>query len=134
MVNSIPFDFSDVEDGELEKTTSQRKQIVTSVFDSKFTLAFQDDKVVVLDKEGNLQKSTATLDPLAVLDVLKKIPIELGMKLKSPESGGQGGSSSGGNGAAKYADYAEFEADCAKKSVLPTSTKGIDMWTEGRPK
>jgi len=133
MVNSIPFDFSDVEDGELDKTTLQRKQIVSSVFDSKFTLAFQDDKIVVLDKEGNLQKNPATLEPLPVSDVLKQIPIELGMKLRSLESGGQGGQSSGGNGQTKYASYDEFEAECAKRSILPTSTKGIQMWTDGRP-
>ena len=43
MVNSIPFDFSDVEDVELEKTTSQRKQIVSSVFDSKYDLVYLDN-------------------------------------------------------------------------------------------
>lgn len=131
LVNAIPFDFSDVEEAELDKTTTQRKQIVTSVFDSKYDLVFLDNKIVAQDKEGKVVKNPATLDPVPVSDVLKQIPVELGMKLKSPESGGQGGSSSSGNGA-KFTDYNSFEEICAKKGILPTSGEGIKMWAEGR--
>lgn len=133
MVNAIRFDFSDVDDGDLETVTKQRKEIVTSVFDSKFTLAFQDDKVVVLDKAGELQKNPATLEPLPVSDVLKTIPVGLGMKLKSSENGGQGGSSSGNSGGT-FASYQDFEVHCRDNKILPTSAEGIKIWAERKPK
>ena len=132
-IDKIPFDFSDVEQSDLEKITGQRKQIVTSVFDSKFNLVFQGDSVVVQDKENNLVKNPATLEPVPVLDVLKQIPVELGIKLKSPEAGGQGGSSSGGNGSAKFKSVEEFGEYCEAQNIKPNSSEGIKVWAERRP-
>ena len=134
MINRIPFDFSDVEQADLEKITGQRKQIVESVFDARYSLAFKDDKVVAMDKEGNVVINAATLDPVPVLDVMKQIPIELGIKVKSPEAGGQGGSSSGGSGTTPFKSIEDFGAYCEQHKINPTSREGIDLWAKRGPK
>lgn len=134
MLYNVPFDFSDVEDADLEKVTAQRRQIVDSVFDSKYTLAFDGEKVVVKDQAGDIIKDRATMEPVPALDVLKTIPVELGIKLKSPESGGQGGKSSGKGGSTEFKSEEDFFAYCKDKGILPTSAEGIKVWTERRPK
>ena len=127
MLTQVPFDFSDVDDDKLETVTSQRRQIVESVFNSKFDLKFEGDKTVVVDKQGDIVKNPTTLDPLSPLDVLKSIPTELGIKLKSPESGGQGGSSSGGKNG-QFKSEAEFYAHLEAKGIQATSKEGIDLF------
>lgn len=134
IINHLPFDFSDVEQADLEKITGQRRQIVESVFDARYTLAFEGDKVVVKDKEGTLIKNTATLEPIAAFDVMKEIPVELGIKIKSSETGGQGGKSSGGNGSAMFKDYPEFLAYCTERKINQHSAEGIKLWHERGPK
>ena len=134
MINRIPFDFSDVDQDDLDKITGQRKQIVESVFDARYNLIFKDDKVVAQDKEGNVVINPATLEPVPVLDVMQKIPVELGIKIKSPESGGQGGSSSGGSGTAQFKSIEEFGAYCEQHKILPTSKEGVELWSKRGPK
>jgi len=134
MINRIPFDFSDVDQDDLDKITGQRKQIVESVFDARYNLIFKDDKVVAQDKEGNVVINPATLEPVPVLDVMQKIPVELGIKIKSPESGGQGGSSSGGSGTAQFKSIEEFGAYCEQHKILPTSKEGVELWAKRGPK
>jgi len=131
-ISAIPFDLTDVEDADLEKVTTQRKTIVQTVFDSKYALKFDGDKAIVTDKDGNVVQNPVTLEPLPVSDVLKTIPAELGIKLKSPESGGRGGKSSG-NGSAKFADINEFNKYCAEKGINPHGAEGIKIWSERRP-
>lgn len=134
MINRIPFDFSDIEQSDLDKITGQRKQIVESVFDARYTIGFEGDKVVAFTKEGEMVKNTATLEPVPVLDVMNKIPIELGIKIKSPEAGGQGGSSSGGNGSAPFKSLNDFKAYIEERGILATSAEGIKLWAERKPK
>jgi len=129
MLKQIPFDLSDVEDADLKKVSSQRRQIAETVFNSRFDLAFDGEVIVVKDKDGNVQKNPTTLDPLSPLDVLNKIPTELGIKLKSPESGGQGGrSSSGKNG--KFATEADFYNHLESKGINPTSSEGLKLFQD----
>ena len=134
MINRIPFDFSDIEQADMEKITGQRKQIVESVFDARYTLGFEGDKVVVFDKESNLVKNPATLEPVPVLDVMNEIPIELGIKIKSPEAGGQGGSSSGGNGTAPFANKDEYVKYCESHGMIANSHEAVKLWRERKPK
>ena len=133
MVQAVPFDLSDVKEADLEKIVGQRRQIVESVFDARYSLSFEGENVVVKDKEGNIQKNPATLEPIAPLDVMKLIPVELGIKIKSSETGGQGGSSSGGNGSAPFKDQDEFKAYCKERGINPTMGEGLKIWMERRP-
>ncbi len=130
IVKGIPFDFSDVKQEDLKKITDQRRQIVESVFDAKYNLVFQGDTTVVEDKEGNLVKDPNTLAAIPPSDVMKMIPVELGIKIKSPEAGGQGGSSSGGNGSAQFATIDEFNKYCDDRKIKVTSAEGIKIYAE----
>ena len=134
LVHGVPFDFSDVEQADLEKKTAQRRQIVESVFDARYDLAFEGDKVVVKDKEGNIQKNQATLDPVPPSDVMNTIPVDLGIKIKGPEGGGQGGSSSTSKGDAPFKDVEEFNAYCNERGILSTGAEGVAIWAKRKPK
>jgi len=133
-LNALPLDFSDVEEAELDKVTTSRKQILKDVFDARYTLSFSDDKLVVKNGEGKIIKNTATLEPLAVSDVMSGLARELGLKLKSPESGGQGGSSSGQNANSAFASEEAFRKHCEDKRINPMSAEGVKLWKERRPK
>ncbi len=130
LVNAVPFDLSDVDQNDLEKITGQRRQIVESVFDARYVLSFEGENVVVKDKEGKIQKDPNTYEPIAPLDVIKLIPVELGIKIKSPDTGGQGGSSSGSNGSAPFKNQAEFNQYCEDNKIHPTSKEGIKLFAE----
>jgi hypothetical protein len=129
-LNTVPFDYSDVEDSDLEKAANSRKMILGSVFDARFDLKFDGDTVVVTDKEGTALTNPATLDALPVSDVLKTLASELGQKLTSPETGGQGGRSSGGKGGAKFNSETEFYAHLEAKGISQTSDEGLKLWKE----
>jgi len=131
-LNALPFDFSDVEEGKLEEATTTRKGLIRDVFDARFTVAFSDDKLVVKDKDGNIRKNEATLEPLPVLDVMTSLASELGLKMKSPETGGQGGSSSGGNGKVPFKNEAEFNQYCIDNKINP-NIEGVAIWKERKP-
>ena len=131
-VTQIPFDLSDVEEAELNTTLASRKRVLTSVFDASRNLAYSDGKTVVKDKDGNILKNPNTLEPLSVLDVMISLANEVGMKLKSPETGGQGGSSSGGNGSAKFKDVKEFNAYCVEHKINP-NIEGVAIWAARKP-
>jgi hypothetical protein len=127
-LSDVPFDFSDVEDSDMEKVTNSRKMILGSVFDARFNLKFDGDKVIVTDKDDKPLTNATTLDPLPALDVLKSLASELGQKLISPENGGQGGRSSGGKGGAKFASEAEFFAHLESNKISMTSDEGLKLW------
>jgi len=133
-VNSIPFDFSDVDEGELEKATTSRKQILTDVFDARYALSYSEGNTVVKDSKGEIMKDRVTLAPLPASDVMKSIATELGLKLKSPETGGQGGSSSGQNANSPFPDKEAYDKHCRDKKIQPTSAEGLKLWAERRPK
>lgn len=128
-INKIPFDFSDVEDSELDKISASRKKILNDVFDARYNLRFEGDNIAVFGKDGEMLKNTATYEPVPVNDVLKGIALELGIKLKSPESGGQGGRSSGQNGS-KFGSIEEFNQYCEKNGIGLTDPKAIKLFSE----
>ena len=132
-LNALPLDFSDVDEEELEKVKTSRKQILNDVFDARFKLSFSDDKLVVKNGQGEIVKNPATLEPLPASDVMGSLAKELGLKLKSPESGGQGGKSSGANGNTPFKSSQEFEEYCDKKGIHIHSPEAIKIWSERRP-
>ena len=113
-VSRVPFDFSDVEEDLLR------------VVASRYNTAYVEGKIIVQDKEGNVIKDRATLEPVPVANVLLDVAKSVGMKLKSPESGGQGGSSSGASGA-RFKDVAEYYAYCTEKGINPHSDEALEQ-------
>lgn len=128
-VNTVPFDLADIPDAELEKVTNSRREILSTVFDARYDLAFDGEKVVVSGKDGNVLKNPATLDPIPAADVLKSLASELGQKLKSPESGGQGGRSSSANGK-MFQNQAEFDQYVQDNKINPYSKEGIKLFSD----
>lgn len=133
-LNKVPFDFSDVDEDKLEKVKASRRKIINDVFDASYTLADSEGITVVKDKDGKIVKDPVTLTPLTALNVMKDLAVELGQKLKSPESGGQGGSSSGNNGSAPFASTEDFVKYCDSKGIQTNSAEGVKIWSERRPK
>ncbi len=127
--NEVPFDYSNVKDEDLETYKTSRKETVETVFNARHTIAFEDDKVVVL-KDGKVLVNSVTLESLPMLDVYKSISLELGIPLISPESGGQGGKSSGGKGGLTFATQQEFEDHLESKGIAPTSKEGIELFSK----
>lgn len=125
-VSRVPFDFSDVEEDKLSEAEKSRKEILQSVFASRYNTAYVEGKIIVQDKEGNVIKDRATLEPVPVANVLLDVAKSVGMKLKSPESGGQGGSSSGASGA-RFKDVAEYYAYCTEKGINPHSDEALEQ-------
>lgn len=128
--NQVPFDYSDVKKEDLEKTQTSRKEIVNTVFDARYSLVFDNDKTIVTDKEGKVLTNGTTLEPLTALDVMNSLASELGMKLVSPEAGGQGGRSSGGKDGKTFGSQEEFEDYLGTKDISPTSAEGLKMFAE----
>lgn len=128
-INQVPFDFSDVDEKELESVIAQRKEILSNVFDAQFTLGFKDEKLTVFRKNGEALLNDATFEPIPISDVLTKTATTLGQKLKSPESGGQGGKSSGGT-SSRFKDHDEFNAYCQSKGIQPSSPEGMKIYKE----
>lgn len=128
-ISKVPFDFSDVEEDKLEEAQASRREILNSVFASRYNTVYQDGKIVVTDKEGNVVKNSATLDPVPVSNVLLDVAKGVGLKLTSPESGGQGGTSTGKNGS-RFKDEADFREHCKANGIVPTSPEGIALLKE----
>lgn len=133
-LKSLPLDFSDVDEAELDKVKTSRKQILNDVFDARFKLDFSDDKLVVKDGKGEIVKNPTTLEPLPASDVMGSLARELGLKLKSPESGGQGGSSSGSNASNRFNNKDAYFKYCEEKGIQPTSKEGVQLWKDRGPK
>jgi len=128
-VNKVPFDLSDVKEDELEKAYQMRQRTLTSVFDTTYDTELIDGNIVVKDKEGNVLKNQATLEPIPVSNVLSSLAKEVGIKLKSPETGGQGGKSSGSKSTA-FKSVAEYNEYCEQNNILPTSREGLTLFAE----
>jgi len=124
--DDIPFDLADVEEDKLKETKAIRKRTLKSVFETTYSTELVEGKIIVKDKQGDVIKTKATLEPVPVSDVLVGLAKDLGQKLTSPESGGQGGSSSGQKGS-RFKDQDEFEKYCAGKGILTTSAEGLKI-------
>lgn len=132
-LNALPFDFSDVEEDKLETVSTSRKQILNDVFDARYQLDFSEDKLVVKASDGNIVKDPVTLEPLPVSGVMTNLASELGLKMKSPESGGQGGKSSGANGNTPFRSADEFAKYCDDNNLHIHSTEALKVWAERKP-
>ena len=127
-ISGLPLDFSDKSDDEVDKVRNSTHTILRSVFDTTYETDIVDGKVIVKDKDGNVLKDKATLDPLGLDEVLTSLAGELNMKLTSPETGGQGGKSSKGKNGINSEE--DFYAECERLGVQPTSAEGLSLWKQ----
>jgi len=124
LYNNVPFDLSDVKEDELDAAKDTRKFVLKGVFETNYSTKMDEGKLVVTDKKGEMLKDPNTFAPIPVSNVLTDLAKKAGLKLKSPESGGQGGSSSGNKGS-RFKDVAEFYSYCSEKGIAPTSNEGL---------
>jgi len=124
LYNSVPFDFSDVNDDELASAQETRKFVLKGVFETNYGAKMNEGKLVVTDKNGDILKDPNTFAPIPVSNVFNDLAKKAGLKLKSPESGGQGGSSSGQKGS-RFKDVDEFNQYCIDNKIVATSAEGL---------
>jgi len=99
--NSIKLDYED-------EAKPKQLQLLKSQVDSNFKYIRENDKTIVTDLQGNVLKDPNTLEPLTLKDVVLNVAKDYDFKLKSPESGGQGGSSSQGNNSANGISWDDY--------------------------
>ena len=122
LLNAVPFDFSGVKSDEVAQAKERTQTLLKSVFDSNHELTYNDAGKLVVLKDGEVLKSTATHDPLEAKDVLINLAKEFNLKLTSPDNGGQGGKSSGTN-TGQYESVEAFEKDMESKGIKTTDPK-----------
>jgi len=127
-VGTLPFDFDGLGAEEKQAAQNTTKEIISSVFATRYKLGTDDDysAVTVSDKNGDVVKSEATREPVPVTDVLVKLAKELNMKLKSPEKGGQGGSSSQSSTSTSFASEADLNDAIAAGKIDPYSKEALE--------
>jgi hypothetical protein len=126
-LRQTPYDYSEVKPEELEKVKLRTQNLLKSVFDSEYMLDYDDkNRLVVKDKEGNIKKNSATLDPVPVKDVLVELAVEYNLKLQSPDQGGQGGKSSHQT-TGVFSNEDEYMKWCAAEKISPTSPRALEM-------
>jgi molybdopterin converting factor small subunit len=124
----IPLDFSDIKTDDIDKARAKTKTLIKSVFDAEYQLDYDEqNRLVVKDREGKTLKNDATRDPLPVDDVMTRLAIEYGFKIKSPEKGGQGGKSSN-NESGVFANMDAYAEWCAQKGIAQTSKEALEMY------
>lgn len=74
-LNDFPIDF------ETEEELKSRRTVADSVFNNMFVIDIQNEKTVVLDKEGNIMKNNDTKEPLTIqaifdTEISKYVPMK----------------------------------------------------------
>jgi hypothetical protein len=131
-VDELPYDLSGVDGESQMKVLDKTKNLVTALFSQAYKLNVGDDfqGVNVSDKEGNVLKDDATLNPKTLAEVVHSLAKENLIKLKSPEQGGRGGGSSQGQTGLFLKTKEDFENFCKSKGVNPMSMEGVKFWKE----
>jgi len=133
-INKIPFDFSGVKSDDADKVRSKTHTILKSVFDAEYKMDYDDKgRLIVKDREGNVKKNSATLDPIPVNDVMIELAKEYNLKLTSPDTGGQGGQSSH-QSSTLFATPEDFYRWCDTQSISPHSKEALEMWRKSMKK
>jgi len=125
LLNSVPFDFTDVDPKNLDAARNNAQRLLKGVFDQEYSLDYTDEGQLVVKKGDEIIKNEATRAPLPASDVFIKLAKDYNLKLKSPDNGGQGGKSSAGSSGRKYESVQEFEADMEAKGISRTDKEYI---------
>ena len=129
LLSKVPHDFSNVKPDELEARSTQTKGVLRDVFDARNKLTYNDKGQLVVLKDGEVMKNQATYDPIPALDVMISLAKDIGQKLISPDSGGQGGKSSINTGFL-FTDGESFAKYCKDNNILQTSKEGLKLWVD----
>ena len=117
-VSGLPFDLGDKSPEEQKEALANMTDIIKSVFTSKYSLDTDENyEVITVSSPEGILKHDATKDPLGVKDVLISLTQKYGYKLKSPELGGQGGSSSQGSKSLTATTLKELDEKIAKGEI-----------------
>jgi hypothetical protein len=125
-INLVPHDFSNVKPDELESRKLSTQKTLKNVFDADYKLDYDENNMPVVLKDGEIIRNDLTHDPVPVLDVMIETAKAIGQQLTSPDTGGQGGSSSGSSNAA-FHDADSFYKHCASIKINPTSPEGLKL-------
>ena len=117
---SIPLDYADEAK---EKQLSLLKNTIAQTYDFKV----DGGNIVTIDKDGNVLKDKNTLEPVSFNDVVLQIAKAYDFKIKSPESGGQGGNSSAGE-AGKGMSFDEYRKSKGVKAFTSDADKLYAEW------
>jgi len=125
-IKNLPFDFDGADDK--EKAAKSVTEMVESVFKGRYDLSTNDDysAVMVSDKNGEIVKSEATREPVPTSEVLSRLTKEFNIKMKSPETGGQGGQSSHSSTNNSYTTQEELDAAIDRGDIKPFSKEAIE--------
>lgn len=127
-LTKVPFDFSDAKAEDLEKVTQKTRTLLKSVFDAEYKMDFDDKgNPVVIDREGNVKKNGATLEPVSAYEVMVDLAKEYNLKLQSSDKGGQGGKSSQGD-SALFGDAEAYTKYCESKGLNPYSKEALELF------
>jgi len=131
-VDELPYDLSGVNGDDQPKVLDKTKNLVMALFGQSYRLNIGDDfrGINVSDKEGNILKDDATLNPKTLNEVVFSLAKENLIKLKSPEKGGRGGGSSQGQTGLFIKTVEDFNNLCHSKNINPMSMEGVKLWRE----
>lgn len=129
VLNSIPFDFSDYKQTEVDTAKAKVQKVLQSVFDADYTLDYDEaNNLIVKERQtGNVLKSEATREPIPASNVLINLAKEINLKLKSPDTGGQGGKSSGQTESA-FESVQQFDEAMRSKGINPNDPRYIEEY------
>lgn len=127
LLNTVPFDFSDVKSEEKESRIKKQQTLLRSVFSQEYKLDFDDQQRLVVKKGDEVVKNQNTYDPVNPKDVFVNLAKEYGMKLTSPDTGGQGGQSSG-QSKGQYKSVEDFQEQMKSKGIKTTDPKYYEEW------
>ena len=128
LLDSIPFDFSGFKSDELDAAKERQQTLLKGVFEQNYSLDYINGQVVV-KKGDEIVKNEATLDPIPASNVFVNLAKEYNLKLKSPDTGGQGGTSSR-NSTGQYASVDDFYADMKSKGIEQSDPKFVEAWKD----
>jgi hypothetical protein len=126
-LSRVPFDLSDKKAEEVEAARQKIQNLLLGVFDADYRLDYDEKgKVVVVDKENKIKKNQATLEPVDPSSVMAELAKEYGLKLISPDRGGQGGQSSRSSGQS-FTDINTYLEYCKANNLEPGSKEATKL-------
>lgn len=130
VLEQIPFDFTDAKADEIADKKQNVQTILKSVFNGEYKLDTDSQGRTIVLKGADVLKNQATLEPLPLKDVLTNLANKFNLKLTSPDTGGQGGKSSGSKSNASFTDVEGFRAYCVANNLHPHSPEALKIWKD----
>lgn len=121
-----------------EDAMPKQTKLLLDSFNSTYEVKRDGDKILVSERGREDFIKDAKLDPVPVSEVVAQHAKDYGFKMKSPEQGGQGGSSSKGDGKSAYygMSHNDLVAKMREDGITPASEEGdkiYQAWREANP-